>query len=106
MLFATGGADTSIKLFEVLNFFHFHCPDPTFFYYASSRIDSSVDIPCCFFEVPKVKQMLSGDTQARPLIRTFYDHAEVSLFFIFHIFCHFLFSFLVSLILMTIIFSQ
>ncbi|EOA13413.1 hypothetical protein CARUB_v10026452mg [Capsella rubella] len=42
MFFATGGADTSIKLFEV----------------------------------PKVKQMLSGDTQARPLIRTFYDHAE------------------------------
>jgi cleavage stimulation factor subunit 1 len=35
-----------------------------------------VDIPCCFFEVPKVKQMISGDTQARPLIRTFYDHAE------------------------------
>ncbi|CAH2044090.1 unnamed protein product [Thlaspi arvense] len=42
MFFATGGADTSIKLFEV----------------------------------PKVKQMLSGDTQARPLIRSFYDHAE------------------------------
>ncbi|XP_010456865.1 PREDICTED: cleavage stimulation factor subunit 50-like [Camelina sativa] len=42
MFFATGGADTSIKLFEV----------------------------------PKVKQMISGDTQARPLIRTFYDHAE------------------------------
>ncbi|BAB10643.1 cleavage stimulation factor subunit 1-like protein [Arabidopsis thaliana] len=36
MFFATGGADTSIKLFE----------------------------------------MISGDTQARPLIRTFYDHAE------------------------------
>ncbi|KFK27872.1 hypothetical protein AALP_AA8G439900 [Arabis alpina] len=42
MFFATGGADMSIKLFEV----------------------------------PKVKQMLSGDSQARPLIRTFYDHAE------------------------------
>jgi cleavage stimulation factor subunit 1 len=47
MFFATGGADTSIKLFEV----------------------------------PKVKQMISGDTQARPLIRTFYDHAEVSVSF-------------------------
>ncbi|CAA7030872.1 unnamed protein product [Microthlaspi erraticum] len=42
MFFATGGADMSIKLFEV----------------------------------PKVKQMLSGDTQSRPLIRSFYDHAE------------------------------
>ncbi|CAN8264874.1 unnamed protein product [Cochlearia groenlandica] len=45
---------------------------PDGMYFASGGADTSIKL----FEVPKVKQMLSGDSQARPLIRSYYDHAE------------------------------